>query len=121
MKDFLTREFTLSILLVLSILFFIHPANLLMPMGVEMIIGLFVIIIFMVYASLIWKEKPKDEREDMHRQSAGRLAFLVGSFTLILGIMYQSMSHNIDPWLPAALISMLVAKFTSRLYSHRKR
>jgi uncharacterized membrane protein AbrB (regulator of aidB expression) len=50
---------------------------------------------------------------------AGRAAFLIGSLLLIAGICYQSVEHALDIWLPVVLVSMIIAKIGTRLYTDR--
>ena len=72
--------------------------------------------IYFIVVFFIWGEKPHDEREYEHRYASSRAAYLAGSSVLILGIVLQSFTHGINPWLPSTLAAMFVAKLVTRIY-----
>lgn len=105
--------------LVLCILgVFLNPTHLLMPDSVNMLLILSLILGFLGFVGLIWRENASDEREAAHIQKAGRLSFLVGESILVLGIVVQALGHEIDPWLLYALSGMVLTKLLSRAF-HR--
>ncbi len=77
--------------------------------------------IYFVLLSFIWGEGAYDEREQEHRFFASRYAYLAGSLVLISGIIFQSRTMHVDPWLPVALSVMFLAKLISRIYSEKYR
>lgn len=77
--------------------------------------------VYFMLLSFIWAEGVRDEREHEHRFFASRYAYLAGSFVLIVGIVFQSRTMHVDPWLPAALSVMFLAKLISRVYSEKYR
>ena len=92
------------------------------PFGITMghmmymsIIGVVTAVYFIV-VFFIWGEKPHDEREYEHRYASSRAAYLAGSGVLILGIVLQSFTEGINPWLPSTLAAMFVAKLITRIY-----
>lgn len=97
---------------------FLNPGNLTMPdsMISMLIIGL--IVSFLTFSAYLLREKSSDEREAIHILTAGRISYLVGVGTLILGIILQTLNHDIDPWLVIALCVMVFSKLLSRIYSH---
>lgn len=99
---------------------FLNPGHLTMPdtMVSMLVIGL--IVSFLTFASYLFKEKSIDERETVHILTAGRISYLVGVGTLIIGIILQALQHNIDPWLVIALCAMVFSKLLSHIYSHFK-
>ena len=118
-KFFLNEMFIAGVFIVL-VLLFLNPFDLLMPPPILSMLNLFLIAVFAVFAAIIWKEKPRDEREGFHRMLAGRFAFLVGIGVLVLGIMMQSLSHEVDPWLVYALVGMILAKIIGIRYSQTR-
>lgn len=96
------------------------PTSLLMPMSSDMMLIIGLIVTFFIFSSFFWKEQAGDEREHLHRLFAGRVSFFIGTAVLVVGIFFQSLSHNIDPWLIYALIGMIVGKLLTRLYSEWK-
>ncbi|MBI5151775.1 MAG: hypothetical protein HZA34_04375 [Candidatus Pacebacteria bacterium] len=112
---------SISSLLILGIaILFLHPGNLSMPDSVQsmMIIGL--IVSFLTFSAYIFKEKSLDERESLHILRAGRISYLVGVGSLILGIIVQTLRGEIDAWLVIVLCAMVLSKFLSRMYSRYK-
>lgn len=79
------------------------------------------IIILGVYGVFVERERPVDERDEVHRMLAGRVAFHVGAGLLTVGIAVQSYNHALDPWLVFVLVSMIVAKAGARLYADKER
>jgi len=77
------------------------------------------LILMAFFGSFILREHTEDERDVQHRALAGRNAFVVGASVLILGIVIQSFSHTTDPWLVGALLTMVVAKVVTRIWSDR--
>jgi putative flippase GtrA len=113
----LAVAFTLLALAVLLV----NPWGLWMPDAVVMAGTAGVLAAFAAYASFVWRERARDEREEQHRLVAGRLAFLTGAAVLVVGLAMQSLRHDVDPWLAAALAAMVVVKAAARLYSEWSR
>lgn len=113
-------EITTTIILLTILFLFLRPSRLFMPDSLELMLTLFFLIFYMIFASLFWKERSKDERENLHMLNAGRLSFLIGSSVLAVGIFSQSLMHEVDPWLVYTLIAMLLTKTVSRIYSQLK-
>lgn len=103
----------------IAIIFF-NPGHLAMPDSVISMLVLGLIVAFLTFAAFLLKEKSEDEREAIHILTAGRISYLVGVGTLIVGIIIQGLRHNIDSWLVIALCAMIFSKLLSRIYSHFK-
>jgi hypothetical protein len=88
-------------------------------MGEELLVAALAVV-FAVYAIFFLREKSVDEREDLHRLFAGRVAFLVGSGILTLGVAYQSYHHMLDSWLALALGGMILSKVVGRMWKEQK-
>lgn len=76
---------------------------------------------FVPFLAFVWRETAGDEREEAHLALAGRIAFLFGAVVLGAGIVYQTLMHEIDLWLPGALAAMIVAKIGSLAYLRARR
>lgn len=74
-----------------------------------------------VYGVFVERERAYDERDEIHRMLAGRVAFHVGAAFLTIGIAVQSLQDQLDPWLVAALVVMIVAKTIARGYADARR
>lgn len=112
---------TVSAIIILGIaILFLNPGRLSMPDSLQSILILGLIVAFLTFAAYIFREKSSDERESLHILSAGRISYLVGVAALIVGVIIQTLNHEIDPWLIIALCAMVFSKLLSRIYSHFK-
>lgn len=111
------KELTVSLLFLVVIVFFLFDPYMLMPMHLMLMSGL--IVLFAAFAGLVWKERPRDEREIMQGMRAGRYAYLVGMLLLVVGIIVQSIQQSIDPWLVSTLGAMVLTKLAVRTWENR--
>src|SRR3990167_7485906 len=112
---------TISAIAILGIaILFLNPGHLSMPDSMQSMLILGLIVAFLTFAAYLFREKSSDERETIHILTAGRISYLVGVGTLILGIILQALKHDIDPLLVIALCAMVFSKILSRIYSHFK-
>lgn len=111
MKLFDTQLIVPLLVLLLSYLF-LDPFMVLMPTAA---VNALIVVFFLLYISfalLLWKEKASDEREEVHRAYAARVAYLTGTGVLVIGIIYQALViHTVDPWLILTLTVMVFAKY----------
>lgn len=114
-------ELLVSALLVIVAVLLVNPFHFWMPDMAHMAILGCLLVVFAALATFILRERAVDERETAHRMLAGRSAFLLGSFVLVLGIATQTFQDALDPWLVGALVIMVVAKIATRIYVDWKR
>ncbi len=119
-KNNLLQEISISVILVILLVFFLNPFDFWMPNTLLMMMVLGLVVVFGLFASFVWRENHRDEREGLHKMMAGRIAFLVGAALLTLGIITQSFNHNLDPWLVFILSGMIVAKVATLIYGRIK-
>lgn len=115
------QELGAAVLLFALLTAFISPPGLLMPESSEMFLLVVFIVVFLAYMAVVWNESARDEREHVHQLMAGRISFFVGTSALTIGIIVQTMHHNIDPWLVAALGVMILTKIVVRMYTQYAR
>ena len=120
MKSKFMGEIIISLALIGLLVFFINPLDLLMPRALHPFMVPFLIALFIIFAGLLWKETPGDEREQMHKFIASRSAYFAIVATLIIGIVLQSFKGEIDPWIVIALCIGLLAKIIGLIYGHIK-
>lgn len=114
------RDFPLIIsttLLALGGFFLINPFEVWMPDMAHMTVLGVTVAAFGVLSLFIVHETSEDERDDAHRMLAGRAAFMAGSLVLLVGIVVQTLADNLDSWLVVALVSMVIAKLATRIWS----
>ena len=112
---------TVSAIAILGIaILFLNPGHLAMPDTMISMLIVALIISFLTFAAYLFREKASDEREAVHVLTAGRISYLVGVGALTVGIILQTLRHDIDPWLVIALCAMVFSKLLSRIYSQLK-
>ena len=120
MENNFLQEIIVSLVLIVLLILFLNPFELWMPPVLLMMMVLGLVVVFAIFASFIWKENSRDEREGLHKMIAGRIAFLAGTAVLVAGIIVQSFKHELDFWLVLTLGTMILAKIISLIYSRTK-
>jgi small-conductance mechanosensitive channel len=120
MKNNLLQEISISGILIILLLLFLNPFGFWMPTTLLMTMVLGLVVVFALFASFVWRENHRDEREGLHKMMAGRIAYLIGTALLTLGIIVQSFNHELDPWLIFTLAGMILAKAISLIYGQVK-
>ncbi len=113
-------ELALAVLLLGIAILLLNPFNFWMPDMAHLSMLGCLVAVFGAFAALVFREHAGDEREAAHRMLSGRIAFLVGSLVLVLGIAYQGYVGPVDPWLVVALCSMVLAKLAARFYGESR-
>lgn len=113
-------EYLIAAALVILLGLLANPWMVWMPTPALMAAVLFVAILAVIYAGFVYQERPADEREALHRALAGRAAFLTALGVLTFALIYQgSITHAIDPFIPATLALTILAKLISRAWAGR--
>ncbi|MBI2443026.1 MAG: hypothetical protein HYV40_03930 [Candidatus Levybacteria bacterium] len=113
-------EGILSFILLILLFLIVNPFDLFMLTSLQMIVVVLLVVLFAVFAVFVFREKTRDEREALHRFIAGRLAFLLGTAVLVIGIVVQTVQHTLDLWLVVALVVMILGKIGGLVYSRMK-
>lgn len=108
----------LAVILTAGILYSLLSLHLWMPETIPTMVVLGLIILIGVTVSFILKERGGDEREVNHSLFSGKVAFLSGTSVLLVGIIKEITTRNVDFWLVAAFITMVLAKILALIYSH---
>lgn len=119
---FFSRIFSetfVATLLVVVLMCFVNPFDFWMPDAIHMSLLGVIVALFAVFAMFLWREDAADEREEMHRYIATRFAYAAGGGVLLVGIVVQAFAHAVDPWMPLALVGMVLAKIAGRWYAAR--
>lgn len=120
MKNSFLQEIIVSLILIVLLILFLNPFGFWMPTILLMMMVLGLAVVFSVFASFIWRENARDEREGLHKMMAGRFAFLAGTATLVIAIIVQSFRHELDFWLVLTLGVMILAKIIGLMYGRTK-
>ncbi len=110
-----------ELIALLLLLIFIGLFYVSMPPMAYAIGYLAVVAMFAVFVGSLLKSTDRDEREEKHRMVAAESGFVVGGVLLLVAIAKQTfVMHDVDPWLFAALVGMLVARLVVRIYLDKK-
>ena len=120
MKNNFLQEVSVSLVLIVLLVLFLNPFGFWMPTIFLMMMVLGLVVTFSLFSSFIWRENSRDEREGLHKMMAGRIAFLVGTALLVVGIIIQSFRHELDFWLVLTLVTMILAKIIGLIYGRVK-
>jgi hypothetical protein len=118
-KNFKQEIITAAILLVLLVLL-VNPFEFWMPSPAEMLLVVSLVVIFGIFSGLLWRERGGDEREQWHRMLADRFGYLAGALVLVVGILIESLRHDLNLWLVAALGAMILVRIIGFIYSQTK-
>lgn len=114
-------EIVLAILVIVLVMLFVNPMGYLMPYMLWWGCLIGSVIAFVTFVVFVWQEKASDEREVYNRMFAGRVGFLAGATTILLGIITQSvMGRDVDMWLPVSFGVMILSKLFAAIYSEEK-
>lgn len=113
-------ELVVSSILVILLVLLVNPFDLLMLSEMQMYILVAVTLVFIIFASFVFKEQASDERENLHRYIAARFAYLIGASVILVGVIVQTFLHTLDPWLLTGLILMILGKIAGLLYGNMK-
>ncbi len=114
-------EYLIACALVTLLGLLANPFMVWMPSPTQMMLVLVAAILAVVYGGFVYKETVEDEREVLHRMLAGRTAFLASVAVLTVALLYQGVTHAVDPWIPAALAVTILAKLIARAWANKVR
>lgn len=110
-------EFIISLALIFLLTSFFYPEKLFMPHAMHPFMIPFVIVLLVLFGAVLWKETPGDEREQLHKLIAARVAYFAGIVALAAAVIYQNIFHKVDWWLLVVLCIMLLGKVVGSLYA----
>jgi len=120
MRNNFIGEAIISIILIALLAFFLNPLELMMPQSMHMIMIPMLVVLFVVFTGVLWRETAGDEREQLHRFIASRFAYFAAIATLVIAIVVESFQKAIDPWLIITLCIALLAKIAGLIYGYFK-
>ena len=115
MKELILEIGLIVVILVLAVLL-INPFAIWMPDMMVMILTAGLIVVFGFFASLLRGEQVRDEREAQHIAQADRLAFMLGSLVVLIGILVQAIAHKLDSWLVTTFAVLIITKLVMLIY-----
>ena len=119
MAQKITKEIAVGVLLLL-ILSICYVGFL--PQSMKMMTHTALVIVFAIVASLIWHEKPADEREQSHKLVSAQAAFTAGGLVLVGSIVYGGLTTTqVHPSIYLSFGAMILGKILGRLWASRYR
>lgn len=112
-------EYLVAFVLVALLVLLGNPFMFWMPSMLATAVLLSTAVLALIYAGFVLKETSRDEREMLHRMFAGRAAYLTGISVLTLALLYEGLTRGIDPWIPATLACMVIAKVVAHAFAER--
>lgn len=85
-----------------------------MPGEIVMLFVALFVAAFVLFAVLIWRENPRDEREAHILLSSDRLGFLVGAIALSIVLVIESFQHRSTTLIALVLGAMVLAKILGK-------
>lgn len=85
-----------------------------MPSSIVMLALTLFVAAFSLFAVVIWRENPRDEREAHVQMVSDRLGFLAGSITLSIGLVIAGLRHQSTDLLALALTGMVLGKILGK-------
>lgn len=112
------NDVIIGVIVLLSLLLSSNVFSGFMPSSVVMLMIAVFIAAFSLFAVLIWRESPRDEREAHILLSSDRLGFLAGAIVLSLALVVTSLRHQSTNLLALTLSAMILAKLIGK-YLHK--
>lgn len=113
------REPVLGVIILAALITIFTTKDVSMSDEVSFMLLTFFAIGVISYGVYVWQENPADEREKELLMIASKHAYLAGSFVVGLGIIVQSLNHELDSWLVAAFGATVLVKLIS-YFIHRR-
>ncbi len=120
MKNSITLQIVSLAAITLAAFFLVDPLHIQMPENMHMATLAGVVVFAGIFTAFVLSEGGGDERDEIHRAFAGRIAFFLGALSLIVGITMQTFAHVLDPWLVYALVAMIAGKVIARIMAAAK-
>lgn len=111
----------LIIVLILGLgLFFILPFFALMPTTSQVVIMTMFLLAIAIFVGLVWRSKPRDEREAHHNARVGNFVYSLALVSIGGLILYQVVYRKLDIALVVIMLLLVVARVAYGAYLKSK-
>src|SRR3989338_4412829 len=97
------RNFISELLVALSVvglsILLLDSYNWWMSNQLLMLTNVLLVAVCVTFAAFVWREQARDEREQLHRAAASRVAYLAGVAVLVIGVVVEGLDHQVAQWL----------------------
>jgi uncharacterized membrane protein len=111
------KDLLLAIVLIAFLAFISNPMGIYMS---NMMLGtaiVFTVVLFIVFAITVFKNKPRDEREMLNEQLASKIAYIIGVFGLLVILIVKKLSEGHTDFLVASLLVLMILSETAIRWS----
>jgi len=98
----------------------VDPFHLWMPTPVQMLALSLLIVAGVIYAGLLFRERPRDEREALHVARSSRGGYLVGVVGLVAIVVYRTATGSTDKSAIVVLAAMVIVRLLLLLWNRRR-
>lgn len=113
-------EWLLAIAIIVALVLVLNPFDIIMTSPYTLTLLMILGIAVFAFGVFVWRERYRDEREELHAMKAGRLSYFAGGVVLVIGISFQTLTHALDVWLLVALAAMVVTKLIVSAWIHNR-
>ena len=113
-------EGLLAAAMVVALVLLMNPFDVLMTSAFTLTLIMILAVTVIAFGVFVWREKPRDERESLYGLMAGRISYFIGGSVIVVAIIVQSIQHDLDRWLAAALGAMVITKLIVSAWTRRR-
>ena len=103
-------EIYLSAILILLLITCVNPLEAMMPIFWDRTVIVLLIVVYGLYAGIVYREAARDERERLHVARAERIGFLTGATLVLVFIVFETFFTSVEKALVFVLGGMVLAK-----------
>jgi drug/metabolite transporter (DMT)-like permease len=113
-------EWLLALAIIVALILVLNPYDVIMTTPYTLTILMMLGVAVIAFGAFVWRERYRDEREELHAMKAGRLSYFVGGGVLVVAIIHETLNHMLDIWLLVALAAMVVTKLVVSAWSQNR-
>jgi hypothetical protein len=113
-------EIVLSLVFLVLLAACLDPLHLLMPTPLQMLALSLLTVAGIVYAGLIFRERPRDEREALHVARSSRGGYLAGVIGLSAVVIVRMLQGSTDKTAIAVLGAMVIVRLLLLLWNRTR-
>jgi hypothetical protein len=113
-------EIILSFVFLVLLAACVDPFHLLMPTPLQMIALSLLIVAGLVLAGLVYRERPRDEREALHVARSSRGGYITGVIGLVAVVSYTTARGATDKGAMVVLGAMVIARLLVLLWNRTR-
>lgn len=113
-------EWLLALAIIVALILVLNPFGVIMTSPYTLTVLMMLGIAVIAFGAFVWRERYRDEREELHAMKAGRLSYFAGGVVLVIAIFVETLAHALDVWLVIALAAMVATKLIVSAWTQDK-